>query len=150
MALTLQRLKHPDELFSLAQEARSQGQHMVERLQQEWRDETNCFQQAGESVLIAIQDERIVGVCGLNRDPYCVRDDAGRVRRLYVSADYRRQGIGRRLVETLQQRCVGVFTQLRLRTHSPEADVFYQALGFQRVNGDPCCTHVWEVRNVLG
>lgn len=147
MQPVLQPLEDPDQLNQLAQEAHSQGQRMVERLQQEWREGTNRFDRDGETVLIAVQNECIVGVCGLNRDPYCSGDDTGRVRRLYVSAAVRRQGIGRLLVEAIQQRCPGVFTQLRLRTHSPEADAFYRSLGFRPVDGDPSFTHVWRVHS---
>ncbi|QDT28407.1 Acetyltransferase (GNAT) family protein [Gimesia panareensis] len=145
MRPNLQPLEDPDQLNQLALEARSLGQHMVERLQQEWWNGSNRFDQDGEFVLIAVQNECIVGVCGLNRDPYCSGNDTGRVRRLYVSAAVRRQGIGRLLVKAIQQRCPGVFTQLQLRTHSPEADAFYRALGFRPVDGDPTCTHAWRV-----
>jgi hypothetical protein len=60
-------LEHPDQLNLLAREARNQGQRMVERLQQEWLDGSNRFDRAGETVLIAVLNERVVGVCGLNR-----------------------------------------------------------------------------------
>ncbi|MEQ8856730.1 GNAT family N-acetyltransferase [Gimesia sp.] len=149
MALTLQPLDHPDQLDLLAEEARSQGYRMLDRLQQEWREGTNCFDREGECVLIAVRSDRIVGVCGLNRDPYCARDDVGRVRRLYVSVEFRRQDIGRQLVETIQQHCQEKFSQFRLRTHSPEADAFYLSLGFRHTTEDPCCTHVREVQPVL-
>ena len=141
----LQPLLHPDHLDLLAEEARSQGYRMLDRLQQEWREGTNRFDREGECVLITVWEDRIVGVCGLNRDPYCVQKDGGRVRRLYVASEVRRRGVGRLLVEAIQQRCPGVFQQLRLRTNSSAASAFYQALGFRPVEDEPDCTHVWNV-----
>lgn len=145
MALTLQPLAHPDQLDLLAEEARRQGYRMLDRLQQEWRESTHRFNREGECVLIAVWEDRIVGVCGLNRDPYCSLKDIGRVRRLYVASDVRRRGVGRLLVEAIQKRCPGVFQQLRLRTNSSAASTFYQALGFRLVEDEPDCTHVWNV-----
>lgn len=75
---------------------------MLDRLQQEWKEGTNRFDQAGEILLLAIQNQQVVGVCGLNRDPYTDNDRVGRVRRLYVSVDSRRRGIGRLLVTEIQ------------------------------------------------
>lgn len=118
---------------------------MLDRLQQEWNEGTNRFDQAGEILLLAIQNQQVVGVCGLNRDPYTDDDRVGRVRRLYVSVDSRRRGIGRLLVTEIQNHCQGVFDQLRLRTDTPEADAFYRCLGFRRVKGDPECTHLREI-----
>ncbi|WP_417380756.1 GNAT family N-acetyltransferase [Gimesia sp.] len=118
---------------------------MLDRLQQEWKEGTNRFDQAGEILLLAMQNQQVVGVCGLNRDPYSNSDRVGRVRRLYVSADSRRTGIGRLLVDAIQLRCHGVFDELRLRTDTPAADAFYRALGFRRVEGDPDCTHLREI-----
>ena len=145
MPLSLQPLDHPDQLDLLAEEARNQGYRMLDRLQQGWREGINRFDRNGECVLIAVWEDRIVGVCGLNRDPYCTQNDVGQVRRLYVAADMRRQGIGRLLVESIQKRCPGVFQELRLRTNSPAASAFYQTLGFRPVEDDPDCTHVWSV-----
>ncbi|WP_417389598.1 GNAT family N-acetyltransferase [Gimesia sp.] len=145
MLISLQELKHSDQLDLLACAARAEGFHMVDRLQQEWRAGTNRFDQAGETLLLALQKRQVVGVCGLNRDPYRHNDRVGRVRRLYVSKDSRRHGVGRLLVTEIQNLCPGVFNQLRLRTHTPEADAFYRALGFKRVSGDPDCTHLREI-----
>lgn len=141
----LQPLVHPDQLDLLAEEARRQGYRMLDRLQQEWRESTNRFNREGECVLIAVWEDRIVGVCGLNRDPYCSLKDIGRVRRLYVASGVRRRGVGRLLVDAIQQRCPGVFQQLRLRTNSSAASTFYQTLGFRLVEDKPDCTHVWTV-----
>ncbi|WP_197995404.1 GNAT family N-acetyltransferase [Gimesia algae] len=143
--ISLQNLKNPTQLDLLAVGARAEGFRMVDRLQQEWREGTNRFEQAGEMLLLAVQNQRVVGVCGLNRDPYSDNDRVGRVRRLYVSVDSRRRGIGRLLVTEIQNHCQGVFDQLRLRADTPEADAFYHSLGFHRIKGDPECTHLREI-----
>ncbi|MCA9006093.1 MAG: GNAT family N-acetyltransferase [Planctomycetaceae bacterium] len=140
--ILLQELIDPSQLDALTLDARKEGFLMLDRLQQEWRDDQNRFNQAGERLFVAVEKDRVVGVCGLNRDPYSDDDRAGRVRRLYVLPECRRRGVGRLLVTEIINNSSGYFDQLRLRTDSPEADAFYCSLGFHRVAGDPECTHL--------
>jgi GNAT superfamily N-acetyltransferase len=41
---------------------------------------------------------QLVGVCGLNRDPFSQQPRAGRIRHLYISERHRRRGIGQQLL----------------------------------------------------
>lgn len=86
----------------------------------------------------------VVGVCGLNRDPY--DDDAatGRVRHLYVADAARRDGVGTALVRAVEDAARGSFTRLRLRTLNPRAARFYEAIGYIAVD-EPACTHRREI-----
>lgn len=101
----------------------------------------NRFDGLGEALSIASDGARVVGVCGLTIDPFAGSPDVGRVRRLYVLSEYRRQGVGRRLVDEVVSAARGHFRRLRLRTNADVADQFYRALGFQR-SAEPDCTHV--------
>jgi ribosomal protein S18 acetylase RimI-like enzyme len=111
------------------------------RLVEDWRSGLNRFNQPGEALFIAIDGESVVGVCGLNRDPYLGDPIAGRIRHLYVAVDHRRRGIGSRLVRTIMASASGHFARLRLRTDSADADAFYRSLGFMAVTGEPACSH---------
>jgi hypothetical protein len=55
---------------ALAAEARGQERDFVDRLEREWRDASNRFAGAGEILLGAFDGDRLVGVGGLNQDPY--------------------------------------------------------------------------------
>src|SRR5688500_12943140 len=78
-------------LAPLVEESLTEGVSFVERLVREHRDGTNRFDRAGEVLFGATIGERLVGVCGLNRDPYLDDPRAGRVRHLYVLSAYRRR-----------------------------------------------------------
>jgi GNAT superfamily N-acetyltransferase len=85
----------------------------------------------------------VVGVCGLNVDPYAAEAHAGRVRRLYVLSAFRQLGVGRRLVMAVIEAARGRFDTLRLRTGNPAAVRLYEALGFRAAGGGAAdCTHV--------
>ncbi len=88
---------------------------------------------------------RIIGICGLNIDPYANSQSIGRVRHLYVMVEYRRRGIGRALVERVIDEARLNFNRLHLRTHSDVADKFYRAIGFTPYDGDEYCTHILEL-----
>jgi GNAT superfamily N-acetyltransferase len=90
---------------------------------------------------------RLVGVCGLNRDPYIQSPTLGRVRHLYVAPAFRRRGIGRLLVTKILECARPSFSRVRLRTSSAEADQFYRSLGFHHVEGEREATHAIEVRS---
>jgi GNAT superfamily N-acetyltransferase len=134
-----------DSLAELVTESEEEDFRFVRRLVEEWEEGKNRFGQPCEALLAALCGARVVGVCGLNRDPYASSPSIGRVRRLYVLPAYRRSGIGRRLVEAVITAARGVFTSLRLRTETAEAARLYTDLGFQECAGVPECTHVLEL-----
>ena len=65
----------------------------------------------------------------------------GRLRRLYVLPDARRQGVGRALVRRLEFDAMPHFTRLVLRTDSDAAARFYEALGYERLPAGGSATH---------
>lgn len=130
----------PPDLARLAVAATSEGFSFVTRTIEEWTDGTNRFDRPGECFIIAEVDAITVGMCGLNVDPYLDDPAVGRLRHLYVQPEYRRHGLGTRLVDA----CVESghpFAVIRLRTFDTDADRFYQATGWESID-DPSATHV--------
>jgi GNAT superfamily N-acetyltransferase len=130
-----------DGLNDLEREASASGFRGLFRLRNEWKSGGNRFDQPGEAIFVATLEGRIVGVCGLNRDPYLPDRRVGRIRHLYVASDRRRQGIGSRLLSAVMAKARGSFARLRVRTDSPDADAFYRAFGFTPITAEPACTH---------
>jgi len=130
-----------DRLEPLVAQAAATGFQALARLQDEWQSGRNRFDQPGEAIFIATDNGLVVGICGLNRDPYLRDPTVGRVRHLYVAVEHRRKGIGSQLVRAVKGAAMGRFTRLRLRTNSPDADSFYCSLGFMHVTAEPACSH---------
>jgi GNAT superfamily N-acetyltransferase len=145
MDVHIQRLNTlpADSLAPLIAESEQAGWCFLRRLLEEWTSGANRFDKPGEALFAVYLGGRLVGVCGLNVDPYAGDDRVGRVRRLYVLAECRGLGIGRQLVEAVTSAARGRFVALRLRTESVEAAALYERLGFRRVEL-PECTHVLE------
>ena len=80
---------------------------LVRRLVDEWRDGSNRFDRPGEAVFGAWVEGRLVGVCGLNIDPYVRDERMGRVRHLYVLTACRRHGVGRLLMARVIEAACG-------------------------------------------
>ncbi|MBW4464542.1 MAG: GNAT family N-acetyltransferase [Pegethrix bostrychoides GSE-TBD4-15B] len=78
----------------LAEESLSQGFRFVERLVREYRSGLNCFDQPGELLITASVQGAIVGIGGLNQDPYFNHPKVGRLRHLYVESGWRKRGVG--------------------------------------------------------
>jgi GNAT superfamily N-acetyltransferase len=124
----------------LNEEAAASGYQFLGRLEEEWRDGSNRFDLPGEVLFGAFEGERLLGVCGLNRDPYTRDQRIGRLRHLYVLESERRRGTARTLVEALLTLCASRFEIVRLRTDSAAAAIFYEVIGFRLVN-EPTATH---------
>jgi ribosomal protein S18 acetylase RimI-like enzyme len=88
----------------------------------------------------------VVGVCGINADPYTLEPHVGRVRHLYVREAHRRSGVGRQLVTAVIQAAGGVFGRLHLRTTNAQSARFFENLGFRPCPGQPDCTHMLELQ----
>jgi GNAT superfamily N-acetyltransferase len=108
-------------LEPLVAESEREGWRFVRRLVGEWTSAVNRFDQPNECLLLARQGESILGVCGLNADPYVTDKTIGRIRHLYVLEAYCRRGIGTQLIEAIVAAASGRFRTLRVRTENPGA-----------------------------
>ncbi len=121
------------------------GHNLVQRICDEWRSGANRFGREGEALFAAWRRGKLVGVCGLNRDPFSdARPDDARLRHLYVDPAARRVGVGRELTLRCIDRARQGFTRVRLRCHQPAAIALYLTLGFAPVN-ERDATHALEI-----
>ena len=126
-----QALVLPPDMTALAHAATQEGHGHVTRLIAEFESGENRFSQHGEGLFVCCVGDRLVGVGGLNQDPYDSNPHAGRVRRVYVHHDYRRQGLASQLIAAIENHARQYFETLNLFTASVEADSFYRRLGYQ-------------------
>lgn len=101
----IQKINHLDthKLLPLVEESTIEGFRHLKRLVNDYESGVNKFDKDGEALFIALQNNEIVGVCGLNSDPYVTSKEVGRVRRLYVLPRVRRFGLGRSSLTDNQQ-----------------------------------------------
>jgi ribosomal protein S18 acetylase RimI-like enzyme len=130
--LLIQRVIHlpVDRLSNVLAESQQEEFRNIHRLLEDWKAGINRFNRPGEALFIAEQNDHLVGVCGLNTDPYSSVPGVGRVRRLYVLPECRRSGIGRALVAEVIIHARSHFNWLHVRTNNPIGDRFFQSLGF--------------------
>ena len=131
----------PGTLDALLDDSERLGSRIVRRLVDEWSSGVNRFDRSGEALFGGRVDGQLVGICGLNVDPYAADDGIGRVRHLYVWSIHRRLGVGRALVTHVIQAAHGRFRDLRLRTNNPAAAHLYQTLGFRSCTEGADWTH---------
>lgn len=112
------------------------------RLVDEWRSGANRFAKPGEVLLAAWIADRVVGIGGLNIDPFAHRPEVGRIRRLYVIQEARRQGVGTSLVSAIESAAsASGMSTLQLRTVDQRSAAFYEALGYESIQGEATVTH---------
>jgi GNAT superfamily N-acetyltransferase len=132
----------PDDISALLEASLADGHNLVKRLVDDWNDGSNRFDRPGEIALQARLSSTLVGVGGLNRDPYIDDPATGRIRHLYVAREARGQGVGRALVAALLTEARVTFRRVRLRTSQPDASALYESLGFVQVSNEPNASHV--------
>jgi GNAT superfamily N-acetyltransferase len=143
----LKKLRPSAATFQLLKdESRLEGYWMLVTLAEGWASGGNRFLKRGEVLYGAWQGRDLVGVCGLNVDPYLGDRSQGRVRHLFVGAAHRRDGLGRMLVETIIDRARQHFAVLNTRAPR-EAFPFYERLGFQRMEEQEFVTHRLKLRH---
>jgi GNAT superfamily N-acetyltransferase len=134
-----------DRFAVLLAESEASGYQFVRRLVNEWERSVNRFTRPGEALFVAELGGMVVGVCGLNIDPYLEDPSVGRVRNVYVLAACRGRGFGRQLVEQAIAAGRGHFDRLRLRADETGPARLYESLGFRSWPGMPDCTHILEL-----
>jgi len=134
----------PDDVERLARAAEDEGMDFVRRLIDDWNGGTNRFDRPGEVLLGVTSVPRLVGVGGLNRDPYVDDPSVGRIRHVYIEPGSRGRGVGRELVGALVDRARGHFARVRLRASPLGSPDFYLAIGFSpATEGD--ATHTLQL-----
>lgn len=135
----------PRGVNQLARFAASEKFGMVNRLISDFRDGSNTFSKDGESLWILAEDSHTIAVGGVNVDPYFDLPTVGRIRHLYVHPQYRRTGVGRKLLQSIEHSGMGHFEVFQLFTGDAVASRFYEALGYSRVEGQWKVSHAKRV-----
>jgi GNAT superfamily N-acetyltransferase len=135
----VQLIELTDANFSLVQglldESRREGYGLVQKTIDDWNNNANKFSDKGEKFWGLVSGTELVGIGGLNRDPYTTEPNIGRVRHLYIRESYRRKGLATLLMNTIIDQAQQHFSILRLFTENPAAAEFYETLGFQKIQG---------------
>lgn len=135
-----------EELQQLLNDSQKEGYRFVKKLIDQYNQGTNLFQAEGECLFLAKTEGTVIGVCGLNQDPYSAKRHIGRIRHLYVSPPYRKLGVGRALLKDVISEA-DFFSILTLRTDNPVASKLYCSNGF--INDEyayPSSTHYYTLR----
>ena len=150
--ITITRARElPADLSRLVEASRAEGFRFLERLRDDWASGENRFEKPGEAFYLARDGGHLLGVCGLNQDPYAGDPAVGRMRRLYVAPRFRRHGVGSTLIRHATANAGGLFAVIRLRSNTEEGDRFWRACGFARLpQGDPEATHVLQIEQESG
>jgi GNAT superfamily N-acetyltransferase len=117
----------PVGLDALRTEARAEGYRFLGRLCAEWASGTVRFDQPGEQLMVARVDGALAAIGGLTVDPVVV--GALRMRRFYVSARFRRHGIGRTLASALLEHALCNTAVVTVNAATDSAP-FWETLGF--------------------
>ncbi|MBP2170804.1 ribosomal protein S18 acetylase RimI-like enzyme [Erwinia toletana] len=125
---------------TLKSESIASGFNMLSRLEDNWLTNKNRFDKPGEKLLGVLSEGLLVGVCGLNRDPFMINARAGRIRHLYISNQWRRMQAGSLLLSEVVKDSALWFDFLNTNA-PPSAFIFYQRAGFIPFTGSAKVTH---------
>lgn len=115
--------------FALKAESMAAGFNMLHRLEENWLNGQNRFDKAGENLLGFYADGLLIGVCGLNQDPYTPSVRTGRLRHLYEGIEWRRRQVAIALLRAILEGSGRWFDFIN--TNAPQsAFIFYERAGF--------------------
>lgn len=137
-------LSLPNDLTTLIQHSEREGFNFIRRLKEDWDNGSNRFNGSGEFLLAASDNQTLLGVCGVNIDPYVQSNSqqkpVARLRHLYVIPSSRSKQLGSQLVNACLAKMHADFTAVRLRVPDAATGAFYEKLGFDPIE-DTTATH---------
>ncbi len=130
-----------DGIRALAKIASVDGHQNIETLVNEFDSGVNRFKKPGEALFGAYDATSILGIGGINIDPYYGLPTVARVRRLFVKPDARRRGVATALMLQIEEIGRRYFSKLQLLTNSQTASRFYINLGYRTVEHKEKISH---------
>ena len=130
----------PDGFPALRALAEAEGHQFLERLSLRWRD-GRYLDDADAAMMGAMADSALIAIGAQTFDDYDPHPDCRRVRHFYVAPPFRRSGLGRALAGALIQDALDKAPILHLRATYPASIAFWDATGFERVEGRPDRSH---------
>jgi len=128
----------PDGFAALRAAAEVEGFRNMSRLEGDWRSGVERFTGPGEALFAAFEDDALVGVGGVTREPTAPRSML-RARRFYVRPESRGRGVGVALVAAVLAHAHGHAERMLVHS-SASAMVFWDRAGFARIER-PGLTH---------
>jgi len=128
-------------LEDLHAEAQSQGYHFLDTLIDDWASGAIRFDHPGEALFGVFEDGTLIAIGGLTIDPFLPSANLGRIRRVFVRAASRNQGVGQALMRALIGHARRTFPAVRLRAENADAARLYERLGFLPID-DPNASHI--------
>jgi len=125
----------PEDFATLRRAAETEGHRHMAQLEDELALGAQRFDRDGEVLLAAFADGRLVGIGGLTLEPEA--PEALRMRRLYVLPSARRSGVATAIANALSQEAVGRARLLTVHAGNPDAERFWETMGYERVAGRP-------------
>ncbi|MGH1256118.1 MULTISPECIES: GNAT family N-acetyltransferase [Bacillus] len=114
----------------LVQESKEEGFNFLIKLISEYENKINIFNKTGECLYGIFQGEKLIGIGGLNEDPYTENNKISRLRRFYIAKEYRRKGLGRLLLVRIISDAKKHFNIVVLNADTVQGDKFYTSIGF--------------------
>lgn len=130
-----------DGFEELMRESVEEGFRFLERLKDEWEKGINSFRKEGEALYRIKEGKELVGIGGINNDPYDERPRSGRLRRFYIKKSRRGQKLGKKLLLFMLEKHKRDFDRFALYTDTQAAAAFYEKHGFERVENVPKVSH---------
>lgn len=128
-----------EEIEDLVELSLAEGYLFLERLVNEWISGENRFNKGNENLYQIKIDGKVIGIGGINKNPYTDDEKNGRIRHFYIHPKYRRKGIGTELIKTILRN--QDYEKITLRTDKEEASKFYESIGFIRIKDSITDTH---------
>jgi len=137
-------------LDQILTESQKNGYGMIERLITEWESGATDFSGENEAYFAYEKHGEVLGVGGINEEPYLRIKEYGRMRHLYVLKKWRRKGVGREIVSATIEFAKDHYNLMTLMTPKDgSADVFYESLGFKKCDSLERVSHTLILQNQL-
>lgn len=117
----------------LVELSKDEGFNFLSRLVNEWENGKNRFEGEHEKLYKVELNGKIIGIGGINKNPYSEDEKEGRIRRFYIHPNYRKRKIGTRLIRKIIEDYKLKYQKLTLRTDNEIASKFYESIGFKKV-----------------